>query len=100
MDKIGPFQTYENETDAATCAPRLAALRAELKRRGLDGFVVPRSDEHQGEYVAKRSERLAWLTSFTGSAGGGVGLGDKRSLVVDRRCLRHGVPQNDTQLVV
>ena len=48
---------------------RLAALRAELAKRGLDGFVVPLSDEHQGEYVARRSQRLAWLTGFTGSAG-------------------------------
>src|ERR1700753_1530669 len=32
-------------------AERPADLRAELKRRGLDGFVVPRADEHQGEYV-------------------------------------------------
>ena len=45
---------------------RLAALRAELKQRGLDGFVVPRADEHQGEYVARHSQRLAWLTGFTG----------------------------------
>ena len=48
---------------------RLAALRAELQRRGLDGFVVPRADEHQDEYVPRRSQRLAWLTGFTGSAG-------------------------------
>src|SRR5580698_6630074 len=77
MDKIGPFQTYEDATDAATCAPRLAALRAELKRRGLDGFVVPRSDAHQGEYVPKHDERLSWLTAFTGSAGAAVVLTDK-----------------------
>ena len=32
---------------------RLAALRAELRQRGLDGFVVPRADEHQGEYVPR-----------------------------------------------
>ena len=44
-------------------------LREELTARGLDGFVVPRSDEHQGEYVPPRGQRLAWLTGFTGSAG-------------------------------
>ena len=44
-------------------------LRAELKRRGLDGFVVPRADRHQNEYVPPCEERLAWLTGFTGSAG-------------------------------
>ena len=46
MDK--QFQTYDDTSDAATCAPRLAALRAELASRGLDGFVVPHSDQHMG----------------------------------------------------
>src|SRR5258705_518521 len=66
MDK--PFQTYDDTSDAATCAPRLAALRAELAKRGLDGFVVPHSDQHMGEYLPAYAERLAWLTAFTGSA--------------------------------
>ena len=48
---------------------RLAELRKELKRRDLDAFIVPKADEHQGEFVAKRSERLQWLTAFSGSAG-------------------------------
>ncbi|MEM7295863.1 MAG: aminopeptidase P family N-terminal domain-containing protein, partial [Pseudomonadota bacterium] len=56
--------------------PRLAALRAEMDARGLSGFLVPRADVHQGEYVAPRDERLAWLTGFTGSAGFAVVLGD------------------------
>ncbi|MBV9045205.1 MAG: aminopeptidase P family N-terminal domain-containing protein, partial [Alphaproteobacteria bacterium] len=98
MDKNGPFQTYDNETDAATCAPRLKRLREELKRRGLDGFVVPRADEHQGEYVAKRSERLAWLTAFTGSAGAAVVLADKAAVFVDGRYMLQIQQQTDTKL--
>jgi Xaa-Pro aminopeptidase len=98
MDKIGPFQTYDNETDAQTCAPRLAELRAELKRRGLDGFIVPRSDEHQGEYVPKRAERLAWLTAFTGSAGAAVVLSDKAAIFVDGRYTLQVRQQTDTSL--
>src|SRR5664279_3288144 len=98
MDKTGPFQTYENETDAATCAPRLAALRAEFKRRGLDGFLVPRADAHQGEYVAKRDERLAWLTAFTGSAGAAVALLDKAAVFVDGRYTLQIRQQTDTAL--
>ena len=85
MDKNTPFQNYDDQSDAATCAPRLAALRAELKQRGLDGFIVPRADEHQGEYVPKRAERLAWLTAFTGSAGAAVVLADKAVIFVDGR---------------
>src|SRR5258706_12230449 len=98
MDKNLPFQTYDDATDAATCAPRLAALRAELVRRGLDGFVVPRSDEHQGEYVPKRAERLAWLTSFTGSAGAAIVLRDKAAVFVDGRYTLQVRQQTDTAL--
>ncbi|WIM09396.1 aminopeptidase P family protein [Enhydrobacter sp.] len=64
---------------------RLAALRAELARRGLDGFVVPRADEHQGEYVPRRSQRLAWLTGFAGSAGLAIVLADRAAIFVDGR---------------
>ncbi len=64
---------------------RLAALRAELVRRGIDGFLVPLADEHQGEYVPARSCRLAWLTGFTGSAGIAVVLADKAAIFVDGR---------------
>ncbi|NQX96162.1 MAG: aminopeptidase P family N-terminal domain-containing protein, partial [Erythrobacter sp.] len=48
---------------------RLAALREELKRRELDGFIIPISDEHMSEYVGEYAQRLAWLTGFGGSAG-------------------------------
>jgi Xaa-Pro aminopeptidase len=60
-------------------------LRAELKRRGLDGFIVPRADEHQGEYVPASAARLAYLTGFTGSAGAAVALADKAAVFVDGR---------------
>ena len=69
----------------AAQAARLAALRAELARRGLDGFLVPRADAHQGEYVSAASERLAWLTGFTGSAGMAAVLADKAAVFVDGR---------------
>ena len=64
---------------------RLAALREELKRRGLDGFVVPISDEHMSEYVGGYAQRLAWLTGFGGSAGTAVVLADKAAIFVDGR---------------
>ncbi len=55
---------------------RLAALRQELKNRGLDGFVVPICDEHMSEYVGSYAQRLAWLTGFGGSAGSAIVLTD------------------------
>ena len=66
-------------------ADRTAQLRREFAARGLDGFIVPRSDEHQGEYVPPRGQRLAWLTGFTGSAGLAVVLRERAALFVDGR---------------
>jgi Xaa-Pro aminopeptidase len=68
-----------------TTRERLDALRAELKRQGLSGFLVPRTDEHQGEYVPPRAQRLAWLTGFTGSAGIAVVLAEAAAIFVDGR---------------
>jgi Xaa-Pro aminopeptidase len=64
---------------------RLAALRAELGRRDLDGFLVPLQDEHQGEWIPPHAQRLAWLTGFTGSAGIAVVLADQAAIFVDGR---------------
>ena len=64
---------------------RLDMLRKELARRGLDGFVIPISDEHMSEYVGDYAKRLAWLTGFGGSAGTAVVLKDKAAIFVDGR---------------
>ena len=78
--------TADDGLDAAPApASRLAALRAELRRRDLQGFVVPRADEHQGEYVPRRSQRLAWLTGFSGSAGLAIVLADRAAIFIDGR---------------
>ncbi|MGH7028796.1 MAG: aminopeptidase P family N-terminal domain-containing protein, partial [Stellaceae bacterium] len=79
-------------------AQRLARLRRELSARGLDGFVVPRADEHQGEYVPPRGQRLAWLTGFTGSAGLAVALGERAALFVDGRYTLQAAQQVDGDL--
>ena len=93
-----PFQTYDDTSNPATVAPRLAALRDELAKRGLDGFVVPHSDQHMGEYLPAYAERLAWLTSFTGSAGAAVVLKDKAAIFVDGRYTLQVRTQTDTSL--
>ncbi len=64
---------------------RLSRLRAELARRGLDGYLVPRADEHLGEYVPASAERLAWLTGFTGSAGSAIVLAGQAAVFTDGR---------------
>jgi Xaa-Pro aminopeptidase len=70
---------------ASNAAARLSAFRAALKSSGLDGFIVPKADEFQNEYVPAYADRLAWLTGFTGSAGHAVILEDKAVLIVDSR---------------
>ena len=84
--------------DSPAPAARLGALRAELARRGLDGFVVPLSDEHQGEYVARRAQRLAWLTGFTGSAGLAIVLSERAAIFVDGRYTLQAAAQVDGTL--
>ncbi|WP_230481866.1 aminopeptidase P family protein [Sphingomonas sp. Leaf21] len=64
---------------------RLSALRNELAAQGLDGFVVPLTDEHMSEYVGDYAQRLGWLTGFGGSAGTAVVLADKAAIFTDGR---------------
>ncbi|MGH7156086.1 MAG: aminopeptidase P family N-terminal domain-containing protein, partial [Acetobacteraceae bacterium] len=64
---------------------KLAAFREEIARQGLRGFIVPRADEHLGEYVPPSAERLAWLTKFTGSAGLAAVLPDRAAVFTDGR---------------
>src|SRR5436309_15757832 len=92
------FQRFDDPSERAASAARVAALRAELKRRGLTGFVVPRADRHQNEYVPASEERLAWLTGFTGSAGAAVVLMERAVLFVDGRYTLQAREQVDTTL--
>ncbi|MDO9413637.1 MAG: aminopeptidase P family protein [Pseudolabrys sp.] len=79
------FQTFDDSSERDESAKRVTALRTELKRLGLDGFVVPRADRQQNEYLPASEERLAWLTGFTGSAGAAIVLTERAVLFVDGR---------------
>jgi Xaa-Pro aminopeptidase len=79
------FQSFESPASPDQGPPRLASLRARLSALGLDGFLVPRADVHQGEYVAPRDERLQWLTGFTGSAGFCIVLPGVAGVFIDGR---------------
>ena len=92
------FQSFEDRTERAASGPRVATLRTELARRGLTGFVIPRSDRHQNEYVPASEERLAWLTGFTGSAGAAIVLMERAVLFVDGRYTLQVREQVDTSL--
>lgn len=79
------FQSFEESADPSKGPERLAALRAAMKEAGVEGFLVPRADAHQGEYVADADARLAWLTGFTGSAGFAAILPGIAGVFVDSR---------------
>ncbi|MFZ1092992.1 MAG: aminopeptidase P family protein [Xanthobacteraceae bacterium] len=92
------FQSFEDATACAASGPRIKALRTELARRELTGFIVPRADRHQNEYVPACEERLAWLTGFTGSSGMAVVLLERAVLLVDGRYTLQVRQQVDTSL--
>jgi len=92
------FQTFKDEADKTQSGVRLKALRAELKRQGLDAFVFSRADEHQNEYVPPSEERVAWLSGFTGSAAIIAILADQAALFTDGRYTLQAADQIDGAL--
>ena len=92
------FQSFDDLHEPAAAPARLAALRGELKRCGLDGFVVPRADRQQNEYLPASEERLAWLTGFNGSAGAAIVLAERAALFVDGRYSVQATAQIDPKI--
>ncbi len=90
------FQTFEEPEGGVALTARLSAFREELLRRQLTGFVIPRSDSQQNEYVPPCDERLAWLTGFTGSAGLAIALTGQAVVFVDGRYTLQAAKQVDT----
>ncbi|MBH0236702.1 aminopeptidase P family protein [Methylobrevis albus] len=90
------FQSFEQSADPSRGPERVGLLRRELARRGLDGFLVPLADEHQGEYIPPSAQRLAWLTGFAGSAGLAIVLADQAAIFVDGRYTLQVREQVDT----
>lgn len=91
------YQTFEEPEAGVALTARLAALREELARRKLTGFVIPRADQQQNEYVPPSEERLAWLTGFTGSAGFAVVLTQEAAVFVDGRYTLQAAKQVDAK---
>ncbi|EJF74959.1 hypothetical protein ME7_01330 [Bartonella birtlesii LL-WM9] len=79
------YQSFEATTNPTHALKRITSLRKELDHLGLDGFLVPRADEHQGEYVPPHAQRLSWLTGFTGSSGIALILKNKAIIFTDGR---------------
>jgi Xaa-Pro aminopeptidase len=92
------FQSFHEVANPKTAQPRVGALRTELTKLKLDGFLVPRSDEHQGEYVPKCEERLEYISGFTGSAGFALILKNKAAIFIDGRYTLQIKQQVDVKL--
>ncbi len=93
------FQSYEDSSNARASAGRINSLRKELVKRGVDGFIVPRADEFQGEYVAAYAERLRWLTGFAGSAGYAIIALQSAAIFVDGRYMLQVREQTDADIL-
>ncbi len=89
------LQTFETTTDPARAAPRLHALRAALKTRNLDGFIIPMNDEHMNEYIPPSARRLEWISGFSGSAGMVIVMQKQAVLFVDGRYTLQAARQTD-----
>lgn len=79
------FQHFDPVSDRSFAGKHLPLLRAEMKKLGVDGFIIPHDDEFQNEYIPAYAERLMWASGFSGSAGAAVVLGDKAAVFVDGR---------------
>ncbi|CAM5339879.1 Xaa-Pro dipeptidase OS=Afipia felis OX=1035 GN=pepQ PE=3 SV=1 [Afipia felis] len=90
------FQNFDEPEGGALLSARLSAFREEIVQRGLAGFIVPRGDSQQNEYVAPSEERLAWLSGFTGSAGLAIVTIREAALFVDGRYTLQAAQQVDT----
>ena len=94
--KTAFFQSFEDNSSKGETPERLSLVQAELSKKKLSGYIVPRSDVHQGEYVAACDERLSWITGFTGSAGICFVGKNKAALFVDGRYSIQAKKQTDT----
>ncbi len=79
------FQSFEVTAAPQHGGERVSRLRSFFDPLGIDGLLVPRADEFQGEYVPAASERLSWLTGFTGSAGTALVTRNQAIVFVDGR---------------
>ncbi|MGH1418570.1 MAG: aminopeptidase P family protein [Hyphomicrobiaceae bacterium] len=79
------YQSFDTNPQPDLARERVARLRTLLTGAKVEAFLIPRADEHQGEYVPPSAERLHWLTGFSGSAGTAIVAARKAAVLVDGR---------------
>ena len=79
------FQDFDATADRGYAQRHLPLLRAAMAEAGVDGYIIPHTDEYQNEYLPACAERLAWISGFTGSAGAAIVLSEKAVIFTDGR---------------
>ncbi|KGB27260.1 X-Pro aminopeptidase [Candidatus Liberibacter solanacearum] len=92
------FQSFEVQSSSQKSFERIKNLRSCFDQLGIDAFLIPRADEYRGEFVSSDSERLAWISGFTGSAGIAVVLRQEAFIFVDGRYVVQVEQEVDTTL--
>ncbi len=92
------YQSFTDDSSAQQVSKHVAALRARMVKMKIDGFIVPREDEYQGEYVPAANERLKRISGFGGSAGTAIIMARKAALFVDGRYILQAPEQTDTKI--
>ncbi|MHC5307035.1 aminopeptidase P family protein [Bartonella sp. LJL80] len=92
------FQSFDVSAEPEMAKQRVKDLRERMEILNIDGFIVPRADEHQGEYVPPHAQRLKWLTGFTGSAGVALILKNSAIIFVDGRYTLQVRQQTDSSI--
>ena len=64
---------------------RIKKFQNFLKKKKIQYYIINRTDEFLGEYIAPYAERLNWLTNFSGSAGRAIVSQKSVKLFVDGR---------------
>ncbi|MBA5723672.1 aminopeptidase P family protein [Candidatus Liberibacter sp.] len=92
------FQSFALKSFPQKASERLQKLRSRFDDLGIDAFLVPRFDEYRGEFLSEDSERLAWITGFTGSAGIAIILRENAVIFVDGRYVSQVEQEVDTEV--
>ena len=91
------FQDFETRSARDQGCKRLELLREQMRAQGISVYLVPHADEYQNEYQPEATQRLAWLTGFTGSAGFAIVTMDAAFVFVDSRYTLQAKEQTDSR---
>ena len=78
---------------------KISKLQQKLKEKDIDCLIINRTDEFLNEYITPESERLFWLTNFSGSAARALINKNESCLFVDGRYTFQAKQQVDEKII-